>query len=268
MRNNKPANDQQAAARLLQAFDKQPEMNCEDIQGLIPGLIEAESAGNDVHANPEFAALLKHLDECSTCSELYESVVGDLDATLGEADVLPEVGPYPGTFFTPRPLDTPAKPKSGKPTLDQISQYFLTDPTREENRAAVREIARQVLRKVDPEYPPASTLMINRLLDKAAQGQPVGAGTRAPFSLANFDLLIQIVVPLAVNLLSEALWTSGTSTVQALKAGQAALSSVTEAQVQDLLHKAQVKANNQDITRLTKEVNDAFQTLLRENDQA
>lgn len=267
MRNNKPANDQQAAARLLQAFDSQPEMNCDEVEGLIPALIEAERAGEDVHANPQFAVLLKHLDQCSDCSELYEAVLGDLDATFGEADVLPEVGPYDATFFTPRPLDGPAKPRSGKPTLDQISRYFLTDPTREENRAAVREISRQVLRKVDPEHPTASNIVINRLLDKAAQGQMVVAGARTAFGFGNFDLLIQIIVPLAVDLISEALWTLRASTVQALQVRQAELPHITEAQVKDLLLKAQMKANNQDIARLTKEVNDAFQTLLRPNDE-
>lgn len=268
MRNNKPVNDQQAAARLLQAFDMQPEMSCDEAQVLIPALIEAERAGEDVHANLEFAAVLKHLDECSDCTELYEAVLGDLDATFGEADVLPEVEPYPATFFTPRPLNAPAQPRTGKPTLDQISRYFLTDPTREENRTAVREITRQVLRRVDPDQPNASTFVINRLLDKAAQGQMMVPGARTPFGFGNFDLMVQIIVPLAVNLISESLWTSGASTFQTLKAGPTELPHVTEAQVKDLLLKAQMKANNKDITRLTQELNDAFQTLLRTSNQA
>lgn len=261
MKNKQPVTDQQAATSLLHALDAQPTVNCDDVLMLLPELIEAERAGEDVQANAEFATLLKHLDECADCSEMYGAIAGDLDATLGEEDVLPEVAQYPKGFFTPQPKSAP-EPRAEKLTLADISNYFLIIPARDENRSAVRTISRQVLKKVDPNHSTVPPFVIDTLLDKAAQGKMVASGVSKPFGFGSFELLIQILVPLAVNLVSASLWRHNVSSIQELKARQLDIEPLTEAQVKDLLVKAGMKANANQITTLTNEINTAFRALL------
>jgi hypothetical protein len=63
--------------------------------------VDAERAGEDVDAAPEYAALLRHLDHCADCTTLYAEVSEDLEALVGEADKLPRVRPAAPTFFAP-----------------------------------------------------------------------------------------------------------------------------------------------------------------------
>lgn len=91
--------DQSEAARLLRALEQPDDLSCAEAEALLPDLIEAERAGADVDADPAFAALLRHLDACPDCLELYGALTADLDAV--EAASLPPLpGPPPRVFTT------------------------------------------------------------------------------------------------------------------------------------------------------------------------
>lgn len=92
-------NEQQAAARLLAAIDETDELDCEHAEAQIAALVEAEQAGVDVDRNPEFAALLQHLDGCERCMELYAGIAEDIEAVAGETGTLPIATLNPPSFF-------------------------------------------------------------------------------------------------------------------------------------------------------------------------
>lgn len=95
---NEPAN---RPARLLQALDAVDELNCEQARAQIPALVEAERAGEDVDAAPEYQALLLHLDRCEECLDLYSALAEDLETLAGASEALPQAQLHPPTFFAP-----------------------------------------------------------------------------------------------------------------------------------------------------------------------
>lgn len=92
-----------AAARLAQALSAQDDLSHEQAERLIPGLVAAERAGEDVDGDPAFAALLRHLDRCADCLSRYEQLADDLAAVMGEGEPLPQVTP-PSPGFFPEPV--------------------------------------------------------------------------------------------------------------------------------------------------------------------
>lgn len=93
-----PNDGKDAAARLLQSLQPPGDISCDDAQQQLPSFVEAERAGIDVDAMPEYAALRRHLDRCETCIDLYESMVEDLDALAGESERLPPAPVAPPAF--------------------------------------------------------------------------------------------------------------------------------------------------------------------------
>ncbi len=93
--------EQQVAARLIAAIDETDELNCEQAEAELAALVEAEQAGTDVDNNPEHAALLRHLDRCENCLELYAGLSKDLEAVAGETTALPQTTLTAPSFFGP-----------------------------------------------------------------------------------------------------------------------------------------------------------------------
>jgi hypothetical protein len=91
----------QAAERLLEALNATDGLTCEQAQALLPAFVEAELAGQDVDSNPDYAVLLKHLDRCADCMELYVQLSQDLKALIGPADTLPQARVAESSFFEP-----------------------------------------------------------------------------------------------------------------------------------------------------------------------
>src|SRR5262249_17868841 len=77
------------------------DLTCEEAQAQLPALVEAERAGVDVDAMREYAALLRHLDRCADCMELYTELAEDLESLVGEAEPRPQAQLKPPAFFTP-----------------------------------------------------------------------------------------------------------------------------------------------------------------------
>ncbi len=98
----KPINEQEAIERLNRALETPADdLTHEQAEALLPALIEAERAGEDVDSSPRFAALLSHLEQCDDCLDLYEQMAEDMEALVGEAETLPTVALEPPTFFAP-----------------------------------------------------------------------------------------------------------------------------------------------------------------------
>lgn len=95
------SDERNAAMRLLQALDQQDELTCEAARDRIPLLVEAELAGEDVDAKPEYATLLQHLDRCTACATLYAELAEATAALVDTSERLPNDQPAMPTFFTP-----------------------------------------------------------------------------------------------------------------------------------------------------------------------
>jgi hypothetical protein len=72
------------AARLLRALERSDELSHEQAQTLLPSLIGAQLAGEDVEAEPAYASLLRHLDQCDVCSLAYEDLAEELEALISD----------------------------------------------------------------------------------------------------------------------------------------------------------------------------------------
>ena len=92
---------QQVAKRLLEALDTNDELDCEDAEAQIPALVDAELSGEDVDNDPAYAALLRHLDRCEKCMELYVKLAEEMEALTGAVEIPPQVSLTPPSFFLP-----------------------------------------------------------------------------------------------------------------------------------------------------------------------
>lgn len=90
-----------AAARLLSALEGQTLLDCTQVRALLPDFVEAEAAGVDVDTQPEYAALLQHLDSCAECMALYAELSADLEYVMDAPAVPTEMLTAPPTFFKP-----------------------------------------------------------------------------------------------------------------------------------------------------------------------
>lgn len=64
--------------RLLSALSTDSDLTCEQAEELVPLLVQAEAAGEDGSADPQFAALFRHFDTCENCALLYATLASDL----------------------------------------------------------------------------------------------------------------------------------------------------------------------------------------------
>lgn len=99
-----PNPEREAAERLLHALKPSGALSCELARILIPALVEAEFAGEDVDTSPVFAPVLRAIDHCPDCAELYAQLAADMEALLGDAETAAALEPTPlkpPTFFTP-----------------------------------------------------------------------------------------------------------------------------------------------------------------------
>lgn len=97
----KPTNSRAAAARLLDALSAHDQLSCEQVQDRLQALVEAELAGVDVDAVPEYAQILHHLDQCEDCAGLYTALAEDLSAFVDTTETLPSEPATAPSFFPP-----------------------------------------------------------------------------------------------------------------------------------------------------------------------
>lgn len=90
-----------AAAALRRALNESDDLTCEQAQELLPAFVDAELAGEDVDASPAYAALLRHLDHCADCTDLYATLAEDMQSVLAEGKPALQPDPAPPTIFAP-----------------------------------------------------------------------------------------------------------------------------------------------------------------------
>lgn len=91
--------------RLLQTLAEDTALSCEQSEELLPALVQAEAAGEDVDSDPAYAALLHHLDTCPDSAAKYAALVADL-ATITAPAPATSASPAmaPPRFFQPAPV--------------------------------------------------------------------------------------------------------------------------------------------------------------------
>jgi hypothetical protein len=120
--------EQQAAKRLLSALDAPDELSCATARDLILVLVGAEYTGIDVDSDLQFAALLRHLDDCKECIELYASFTEDLELLMGE-ECLPLVSHLDsgsgttGTEDTSRKIDIMGNYQRSSSCQSKLNHY-------------------------------------------------------------------------------------------------------------------------------------------------
>jgi hypothetical protein len=93
-------NDRRLVARLLDALQGDDPLTHAQVRALLPALIEAELAGDEIDARSDLAAAQRHLARCDECLGVYEQLLAELDA-MAEDAALPPVRLTPPQFFTP-----------------------------------------------------------------------------------------------------------------------------------------------------------------------
>lgn len=89
-----------AARTLLKALEGFDSIDCVVTRQLLPRLVEAECAGENVDAQPDYQPVFMHLETCEECLALYTQLSADL-AVLGGNVQLPSITlPLP-SFFPP-----------------------------------------------------------------------------------------------------------------------------------------------------------------------
>jgi hypothetical protein len=87
--------------RLLQALAGQSELTCEQVEAELPRFVAAETAGEDVDADQELAAVAAHLESCERCMARYVALAEDVVGFVEDAaPARPTLAPP--TFFGPK----------------------------------------------------------------------------------------------------------------------------------------------------------------------
>lgn len=136
-----------------------------------------------------------------------------------------------------------------------INPYFVRSPDNGANRDTARIISLQVIAEVMPNQVDSSTFAVEPLLDRAAQGQVVRAGSDPAFGMGSTDLLILVVVPIVVSLLTEAFKEAGVASIRALWERPASPPTVSEVEVRRILELTRAKFDRRQIAALTATIN-------------
>lgn len=92
--------DQRKARELLNMLSEASDLSCEQAQVLLPLLVEADQAGLDTDAMPQFAGLLRHLDRCdSSCMDRYIELTAEAEALAVLAEDSPELAQSGESFL-------------------------------------------------------------------------------------------------------------------------------------------------------------------------
>lgn len=133
--------------------------------------------------------------------------------------------------------------------------YFVRSADNSANRDTARAISLQVIADVLPDQVDASSFVVEPLIDRAAQGQVVRAGSDKAFALGGIDLLILVVVPIVINLLTEAFKAARVATIEELKGQLVSPPVVSEIEVQRMLKLTSIKAGRTQIAAMTRAIN-------------
>lgn len=94
-------NNDDQLRRLAQALGTSSPLSHAQAQAVIPALIAAEQADEQVDDDPRFVPLLEHLASCESCLSLYETASEEAEHMADYATTLPPVAASAPRFFEP-----------------------------------------------------------------------------------------------------------------------------------------------------------------------
>jgi hypothetical protein len=140
-----------------------------------------------------------------------------------------------------------------------LSHYFLLEAmTRDVNRNAVRDISLEVIRAVKRDQAQISRVVVDPIIDRAAQGLVLKSGSDTAFALGGGELLLLVVIPIVVSMLTEMLKSSSIENLaQVQRTQHTQLPLVSQSNVARMITETGINANEQEISELTKAINAA-----------
>lgn len=181
---------QEAAIRLRDALLASDSLSCADAEEVLPALVEAEQAGEDVDAQPRFAAVLRHLEQCPTCLDVYEQMSEDVAALIGEAEVLPpDERAVAGGFMVARQSE-----RLVLRVLRGVAQFFEFDIVRPPLRATGAVLGSEVRTSLfsDTLTEVSGTPFVSIALDVGAGGPRVLVAVREPAASTRWRVQLQL----------------------------------------------------------------------------
>src|SRR5437868_745385 len=137
----------------------------------------------------------------------------------------------------------------------QLNPYFIRSTDNSANRDTARAISLSVIAQVMPDQVDDSLFIVEPLIDRAARGQLVRAGSDEAFGLGGSDLIILVVVPIVVSLLTNTFKAAAVANIEALRGHLISPSSVSEDEVRRILKHTDVKVDGKRIASLTVAIN-------------
>ncbi|NJN15462.1 MAG: hypothetical protein HC822_03795 [Oscillochloris sp.] len=141
---------------------------------------------------------------------------------------------------------------------DPRFEYFNTSVDKAANRALVEAVSGAVIAIVRPRESVATPYVIGPLLERAAQGETVRAGSDADFGLGGGKLMAYIVVPLVTQLVSGAFMSAGVAGVGGLETLPASLPQVTADEVLQQAQRSDLKLGRKEAAKVAVQINQLF----------
>lgn len=138
--------------------------------------------------------------------------------------------------------------------------YFNTSVDKKANRAFVEAICAEVIAAVRPKEVIATPYVVGSLLDRAARGEVVRAGSDADFGLGGGDLMLYVVVPLVTNLTSAAFKATGVAGTGGLFELPDPLPMATPEDVAQLARQSGVRMSRKEPMQMAAHINQIVRT--------
>lgn len=147
---------------------------------------------------------------------------------------------------------------------DPRYDYFNTSVDKEANRTLVEAICDGVIAAVRPKEAITTPYVVGRLLDRAARGEVVRAGSGADFGLGGGDLMLYVVVPLVTNLTTAVFRAAGVAGAGGLSELPDPLPTATPEDVAQLARQSGIRMSRKEPMQVAAHINQLVRTQLEQ----
>lgn len=138
---------------------------------------------------------------------------------------------------------------------DPRYDYFNVSVDKEANRELVAAISAEVVAALRPKEAIATPYVIGGLLDRAARGELVRAGSDADFGLGGGELMAQVVVPLVTELTTTVFKTTGVAGVDGLEELPDQLPIATREEVERMARESGIRMSRKEAAQVAVQIN-------------
>lgn len=138
---------------------------------------------------------------------------------------------------------------------DPRYDYFQTSVDKAANRGLVTAISGAVIAAVRPKEAIATPYVVGGLLDRAARGEQVRAGSDASFGLGGGDLLAYVVVPLVTELSAAIFLAAGVAGVAGLSMLPDPLPTTTPEEVLERARRSDLRMGRKEAAQVAVQIN-------------